>query len=245
MEEEWPPEDPFDRTPGSAFCARRGRRDFRASPAAESPQDAVDLALAWLRRHQNPEGYWDCDGFEAHCPDEKCGGAGDAAFDPGCTGLALLAFLGAGETHRSGKYRDTVKSGLAYIKRIQDPEGCFGKRDSARFIYNHACAALAMVEAYARTGSPLFKQSAQAGVDFVEKCRNPYLAWRYGVRSQDNDTSVTGWMVRVLKAAREAGGLRVPNEALDGARIWFEKVTHPASGRVGYTARGTGPDPPA
>ena len=228
---------------GGRFGGRRGRRGLRMEGGGGT-QGAVNLGLEWLKNHQDPEGYWDCDGFEAQCKLNKCGGPGYALFDPGVTGLALLAFLGAGETHKTGNYQNVVKNGLKYLKQIQDPEGCFGPRTTNRFTYNHAVAALAMAEAYALTGSPLFKQSAQNAIDFIEKCRNPYLAWRYGVRPQDNDTSVTGWMVMALKSAKEARGIRVPPEAFDGARAWMDKVTEPEYGKSGYTARGTGPARP-
>jgi hypothetical protein len=203
----------------------------------------VNMGLEWLKNHQSVEGYWDCDGFEAECKLNKCGGAGHALHDPGVTGLALLAFLGAGETNRTGHYKDTVRRGLRYLKQIQDPEGCFGPRTTNRFTYSHAIAALAMTEAYGLTGSPLFRKSAQRGIDFIIKCQNPYMAWRYGVRPQDNDTSVTGWMVMALKSAKMAG-LRVPEEGFAGARAWIEKATEPEYGKVGYTARGTGPARP-
>ncbi|MHC4473419.1 MAG: prenyltransferase/squalene oxidase repeat-containing protein, partial [Planctomycetota bacterium] len=100
--------------------------------------------------------------------------------------------------------------------------------------------ALAMAEAFAMTGSPLFKQSAQRGIDFVHKCQNPYLAWRYGVRPGENDTSVTGWMVMALKSAKVAG-LKVDQSAFDGAKAWLDKGTEPEYGRAGYTKRGDGP----
>jgi hypothetical protein len=228
---------------GGSFGGRGGRRNLRAEGGGGT-EGAVDLGLEWLKNHQDPEGYWDCDGFEAQCKLNKCGGPGYALFDPGVTGLALLAFLGAGETHKTGRYRKTVRNGLKYLKAVQDPEGCFGPRTTNRFTYNHGTAALAMAEAYALTGSPLFKQSAQNAIDFVIKCQNPYLAWRYGVRPQDNDTSVTGWMIMALKSAKEAGKLRVPKEGFEGARAWIDKVTEPEYGKVGYTARGTGPARP-
>ena len=228
---------------GGRMGGRRARRGLRAEGGGGT-ETAVDLGLEWLKNHQDPEGYWDCDGFEAQCKLNKCGGPGYALFDPGVSGLALLAFLGAGETHKTGHYRDTVKRGLKYLKQVQDPEGCFGPRTTNRFTYNHGVAALAMAEAYALTGSPLFKQSAQNAIDFIEKCRNPYLAWRYGVRPQDNDSSVTGWMVMALKSAKEAGGIRVPTEAFEGAAAWIEKCTEPEYGKTGYTARGTGPARP-
>jgi hypothetical protein len=204
---------------------------------------AADAGLIWLRNHQSPGGYWDCDGFESMCSKNKCGGPGGPLFDPGVTGLAILPFLGCGETHKSPRYGRVVRNGLKYLKGIQDAEGCFGSRTSNHFTYNHAIAALAMVEAYGMTQSPLFKSSAQNAVNFIHACRNPYQAWRYGVRPQDNDTSVTGWMVMALKSA-VLSQLDVDPEAFDGARLFLDKVTEPEYGRAGYTLRGNGPARP-
>jgi len=218
------------------------RRFFESG--AEGLKVAVARALDWFKVHQSQEGLWDCDGFYRHSEtDQSVAGAGHALYDGGVTGLALLAFLGAGETHKSGEYKATVKNGLKYLKQIQDPEGCFGPRTSNHFLYNHAIAALAMTEAYALTGSPLFLESSQRAADFIHKAQNPYLAWRYGVRPGDNDTSVTGWMVAALHSARNAG-LRLDNAAFDGAAAWLDKVTEPEYGRVGYTFRGSGPARP-
>ena len=225
---------------GGAFGGRGGHRNLRAMGGGQATEGAVDLGLEWLKNHQDPDGLWDCDGFMAQCKLNQCDGAGYALYDPGVSGLAILAFLGAGETHKHGRYKKTVKKGLKYLKQIQDPEGCFGPRTEHHFTYNHAIGALAMGEAYALTGSPLFKQSAQLGIDFVHKAQNPYLAWRYGVRPGENDSSVTGWMIMALKSAK-AAGLRVDQAGFDGTIAFMDKVTEPEYGRVGYTTRGNGP----
>ena len=39
-----------------------------------------------------------------------------------------------------------------------------------------------VVEAYGMTGSPIYKGSAQRCLDFIALARNPYFAWRYGVK---------------------------------------------------------------
>ncbi len=228
---------------GGAFGGRGGHRNLRALGGGARTEGAVDLGLEWLKNHQSDDGYWDCDGFMAQCKLNQCGDPGNALYDPGVSGLALLAFLGAGETHKHGRYKKTVREGLKYLKQVQDPEGCFGPRTTNHFTYNHAIGALAMAEAYALTASPLFKQSAQQAIDFIHKAQNPYLAWRYGVRPGDNDTSVTGWMIMALKSAK-AAGLRVDQAAFDGTKAWIEKATEPEYGRVGYTSRGTGPARP-
>jgi hypothetical protein len=219
---------------------------------------ALEDALRWLAAHQSPNGGWEAAGFDRWCdgkpisdPSRRPHGLGKALYDPGVTGLALCAFLGAGYTNRGkNPYNRTVGRGLRYLKNIQDPEGCFGPRNVQQYIYNHATAALAMVEAYGMTGSPIWKGSAQRALEFIALARNPYYAWRYGVKPGDNDTSVSGWMMMALKSARlvnaEAAGrgatapLAIDESAFEGIRSWLDKVTDPDTGRVGYVDRGTG-----
>jgi hypothetical protein len=189
---------------------------------------SIRRGLGYLHGRQLPTGsFW-------------AGGRKGSRHEVGVTGLALLAFLGAGETHKHGSFRATVKRGLRYLKQVQDPEGCIGPREGDRWIYGHALGALAMCEAYHLTRSPLFKQSAQRAVEFIQSCRNPGAAWRYGVRPGDNDTSVTAWMVLALASAK-AAGLRVEEEAFAGARAFVESVTDPTTGRVGYSRPGEPP----
>ncbi len=225
---------------GSFGGGKGGRKHLRASSGGSRTESSVELALEWLKNHQSPGGHWDCDGFSDQCKLNDCGGPGEAVYDPGVSGLALLCFLGAGETHIAGQYKSTVKNGLRYLKNIQDSEGCFGPRTAQHFQYNHMTAALAMTEAYGLTGSRIFKDSAQRGVNFVQQSQNPYLAWRYGVRDGDNDTSVTGWAAMVLKSAKLAE-LEVDGGAMRGALGWVEKMTEPEFGRVGYQRRGGPP----
>jgi hypothetical protein len=57
------------------------------------------------------------------------------------------------------------------------------------------------------------------------------------VRDGDNDTSVTGCMVAVLRAARLAE-LETDRGSIRGAIAWIDKMTEPEFGRVGYQTRG-------
>jgi len=230
-------------SPGGNGLGGRAWRRGNGRGEIGGAEQATDLALRWLAAHQSPDGRWNCSGFECMCKRNRCGGAGGPLHDPGVTGLALLAFLGTGETHKTPKFGPVVRAGLKYLKGIQDAEGCFGPRTSGHFVYDHAIAAMAMAEAYGMTRSPLFKASAQPGIDFVHRSQNPYWAWRYGVRPQDNDTSVTGWMVMALKSAKMAD-LLVDPAAFEGVRAWLDKVTEPEYGRAGYTQRGNGPSRP-
>jgi hypothetical protein len=125
----------------------------------------------------------------------------------------------------------------------QDEDGVFGTRATHSFIYNHAIATLAMCEAYWMTRNPRYKKPAQEGLNFLAMARNPYLAWRYEPRGGENDTSVTGWCVMALKSGKFAG-LEVDPAALDGARLWIDKMTDPQFGQVGYNFTGGVPSRP-
>jgi hypothetical protein len=208
---------------------------------SDIPDGVPIAALTWLAKHQSADGRWDADGFDAQCKSgQTCSGKGDALNDVGLTGLALLCFLGAGETNLSGLHQRTVRNGILFLKSVQDDDGCFGTRTGKAFQYSHACAALAMAEAYGMTQMPVLQKPAQRGLDFVMKSRNPYKAWRYGVADGDNDVSVTGWMVMALKSGRMAG-LAVEESALRDAAAFVDELTDPNCGRTGYQQRGTPP----
>jgi hypothetical protein len=243
---------------GGAFAGRGGNKNLRTGGGGrkKAADDAVEHALRWLAAHQSPDGGWEAAGFDKWCngkpaTGQRPDGLGKALYDPGVTGLALCAFLGAGYTNRgTHEFAKVVSKGLRYLKNVQDPEGCFGPRTTQHYIYNHATAALAMVEAYGMTGSPIFKGPAQKALDFIALARNPYFVWRYGVKPGDNDTSVTGWMMMALKSALlinednvkqgKPPPLAIDVEGFTGVRAWIDKVTDPDYGRVGYIQRGSG-----
>ena len=207
------------------------------------PPSIVRRGLTWLKQHQSKDGRWDGDGFMG-LGDPKlgplCDGRGTATHDVGLTGLALLAFLGAGNTHRDGEFKDTVRRGLKWLRDQQDSQGCFGSRSDPHFTYDHAIAALAMTEAYGMTKSGLWRSSAQAGIDFCIKCQNPYKAWRYGEQPGNNDVSVTGWMVMALKSAK-ISGLQTSDTSLRWAHDFIKEMTDESTGRTGYEERGSLP----
>ncbi len=136
--------------------------------------DAVLSALLWLKNHQSPDGRWDADGFSDQCKKNTCDGPGSSVHDVGMTGLALLCFLGAGYTHeQSGPFKNTVKDGLKYLMEVQDEDGCFGPRSGTQFLYNHACAALAMAEAYGMTDGQAVPRSGAEGDLLHPACAEP------------------------------------------------------------------------
>jgi hypothetical protein len=200
----------------------------------------VNLGLEWLAKHQDEDGRWDCDGFMKHDPvRDRCSGPGDPRFDVGVTGLALLAFLGAGHTDNGGPYADNVRRGLHFLIASRAEDGWIAGADPSYAIYEHAIAAAALSEAYGMTRSPRARDAAQRAVNVLQRARNPHLAWRYASNGE-NDTSVTAWCTLALHAARTAG-LTIDPEAFKGARAWVEIATEENFGQVGYVEKGGPP----
>ena len=228
---------------GGSFGGRRGGRKRARRGRGRKAQAAVDRGLEWLALHQSPDGRWDSDGFMGNGDSQKgplADGKGAPQWDVGVTGLALLCFLGAGETHRNGQYKTTVAKGLKWLRDQQGGEGCFGSKTVANFTYNHAIGALAMAEAFSLTKSPLFKSCAEKGIAYVQQCQNPYKAWRYKEADGQNDTSVTGWMVMALKSAKTAH-ISLDERRFGWALDWIVEMTDEESGRTGYIRAGEPP----
>jgi hypothetical protein len=226
--------------------------------ASSASEIAVERALDWLHRHQDADGRWDGgvaryddgtaargdDDFTVHCPPgEKC--FGECAYweaDTALSGLALLTFLGAGYTHTEGRYAETVRKGVDYLLRQQQPDGDLRGRSRVVGMYCHAMATLSLCEAYALTGDDRLRDPAERAVNFMVRSRaRDGLAWRYEPGAPVGDTSILGWVVMGLKSAREVG-IPTPNQASirQGILRWLDQV---ASGDYQGLARYQPADP--
>lgn len=200
----------------------------------------VTAALWWLARHQAPDGHWKAAGFEECCSGMKCGGPGYEDYDVGETGLALLAFLGAGygmDSHAAVKdgpeFGLVVTRAIDYLMAVQQADGGFDAKHASKRMYNDAIATYALAEAYGVTGDEAVGVAAQKAVNFLEAAQNPNAVWRYTPRSGDNDTSVTGWCVMALEAAQMAG-LEVDGRVRANAWAFVKGVTDQNYAKVGY-----------
>ncbi len=233
------------------FGIREDARPDRQPEREKARADAVAQGLRWLAAHQSPSGLWKaadlgwCDGKEGR---KDLQGGGYPGYDVGVSGLALLAFATAGYAPRAGDpYEDVIARGLAALVDAQDAGGCVGPRTTLHFLYGHAFATQALVDAYGATGDVRWRRAAGRAIDFALAAQNPGLAWRYGVRPGDNDTSETGCLALALLAARRvnraamaadlAPPFPIPAEAFTGIRTWIDQMTDEV-GRTGYIQRG-------
>ncbi len=227
-----------------------GKKKARGSKGGKGTEGPVLAGLRWLKNHQDQDGKWDADEFDKHClGDNICGDPGGSLHDSGLTGLALLAFLGDGHhPNRSTRFQRTVKKGIQWLIDQQEEggedDGLIGGRAGHNFIYNHSLAALALCEAFLLSRQESLREPAQNAVQFILRARNPYKAWRYEVPPNgENDSSITGWMVFVLKTAEDAN-LNIDKGAYEGATALFNELTDTNTGRCGYVARGEQPARP-
>jgi hypothetical protein len=217
----------------------------------QASEAAVEAALVWLTAHQHKDGGWSmllqdpegpCNGQCRHGTREELDGKRFAA-----TGLALLTYLGAGYTHRDGKYRDQVYRGLVFLMdRIKldqpsqaDPRfmGQFAPVFSQHQMYEQGIASLALCEAYQMTDDKLLERYVQKAVGFIQGSQYYDGSWGYHPR-EPGDLSIVGWQMMSLKSASAGDVLIEPIrvQRVDG----FLNTRQSAAGSK-YSYRGPAP----
>jgi hypothetical protein len=201
---------------------------------------AVARGLYWLSKHQAADGHWSLHRFN-HAPGCTCGGSGLRSDSAG-TSLALLPFLGAGQTHLVGRYRNTVSRGLRWLLDNQEADGDLraGAPRNAG-MYAHGQGAIVLCEAFLMTGDEAFRLPAQKAIDFIVEAQHARGGWRY-TPGEEGDTSVLGWQLMALQSAR-AANLTVPDETLELASHYLDSVQSHHGSQYAYRPRHQ-PTPP-
>jgi putative zinc finger protein len=220
----------------AAWMMDRIDEDRKATRLKSADRDervaaAVRAGLAALARTQREDGSWAC-------------GREYSGYEDGVTSLAVLAFLGNGQSAQRGEYRKTVSRAAAWLRGRQQKNGMIGDPEFDRPMYGHALATLAMVEIYgldyefmAGGRSQLLRRIRRA-IQWTESAQKADGGWRYVARSDESDmspgdASVTIWQVLALGAARDAG-LRVSTDILSRARKFLLERTRLVDGVLGY-----------
>ena len=231
---------------GNSFGSRltaSGRAELvRSEGGTPQSERAVGLALHWLAEHQSLDGGWNFD--HSICP--KCKGR---CANPGtmtvarnaATALALLPFLGNGQTHKSGPYKKNVNAGLYFLVRAMHHQAGAGSlHERGGTMYAHGLAAIVLCEAYGMTRDPALMQPAQASLNFIVKAQDPGGGgWRYHV-GQAGDTSVVGWQMMALRSG-QMSYLQVPTDTLRRANEFLDYVQADEGAAYGYTGSGERP----
>lgn len=208
----------------------------------ELTEAAVMNALRWLEKQQRKDGSWRLDGPYSD---------GSQVRNPlAATSMALLAFQGAGFTHKSTRqivsksgqekkevdYQRLIRRGWKKMLGWQDNDGNFWKKSRVDHphhrLYSQAQATIAICELYAMTKDEEFRRPAQLAVNYACDIQDsdgisPDGGWKYDPGT-DSDLSVTGWFVMALQSARMAG-LDVPSDVFDKVAKFLDSVTDEGS----------------
>jgi hypothetical protein len=207
------------------------------SAATES---AVDKALQWLAYHQEPDGSWAV---------KKHGGSLPETCSVGITGLATLAFLGAGHTEKIGQYKENVKRAIDYLISQQSKDGGIGENKSpsgwlSGAGYNHPIAAMALAEAYGMARISRTGEAAQSAVYYSVETHwdSVHKVWHYAkpssyiagnINGAYDNISVVTWFVMQLKSAKVAG-LHFDHVGIYTAvSEWLDKMGEPGGDDYG------------
>ncbi|MFM7740292.1 MAG: prenyltransferase/squalene oxidase repeat-containing protein, partial [Planctomycetota bacterium] len=230
--------------------AQRDPQQHAAALAArggsERTEQAVTAALAWLANQQRPDGRWDPrmtgGGIERSELGQERRGAGLRS-DNGITGLALLAFLGAGHTTEKGEYREVVARGVEYLVRTQSSDGFLGGAAlNFERTYCHGMATLALAEALALSSDERLKPAVQRAVSYTVNAQSRQDGgWRYQP-GESGDMSQFGWQVLALHSA-ELGGVFTPEQTREGMRRFLGASTRGGARGLGCYRPGEGVSP--
>jgi hypothetical protein len=198
---------------------------------------AVTAGLNWLVEHQLADGGWSLDHTSSPRCFGKCGDPGSAPSRNAATALALLPFLRAGHTHKEGDSQKTIERGLNFlVGRLKVDRERGSLWEPSGNMYSHALGALALCEAYERSGDPTLRTPVQQAIDFTCYAQAKQGGWRYEPRDQIGDTSITGWQIQVLKVG-ETAGLRVPATTLSKVSEFLNHVQTDNGSRYAYQRR--------
>ncbi len=180
----------------------------------EKSEVCVGRGLVWLAAQQKSNGSWVFDGSSSEATAAS-------------TGLALLPFLAAGQTHQrapENTHQATVEKGLAYLLALQNADGSF-RHSGPQQMYAHAIATVALCELYGMTGDRArLHLPASRAVAFLVSAQGQDGSWGYRPRT-NGDTSIVGWQIQALHSARLCKNLLVPEESFAKARKFLDSAS--------------------
>jgi hypothetical protein len=206
---------------------------------------SVDRALAWLVTQQREDGSF-------------------ATLDrgqPAVTSLCILAFMAHGNMPGEGGYGKHLERAADYAMRCQKENGLItlvgpaGPRISrsvehdigSAAAYNHAISSLTLSEVYGMAVAEnderlqrTIAKSLRATLEMQHWPKDRAVdqgGWRYlnDFNQEDSDLSITGWELKFLRSARNAG-FDVPKDSIDEAVAYVNRTFSEEYGAFGYAA---------
>jgi len=207
----------IDRTACLALLALLG---VLASPSSAGDRElqekaralAVERGVAWLRKHQQPDGSFHASvGFKMNE-----GYVVTKADTPhlGITALAGLALLHGPEGDDPEAHRKSLKKALDFVLSCRDEDGMFFKNGTR--MYSHAFATYFLAEAWRLTKEERLKSPLRSALFATCKTQGRLGGWGYAPWDREVDITQTACQLLALQAGRRAG-IELPEAPLHGA----------------------------
>ena len=202
----------------------------------------------WACDFQNTDGYWSADKFRADSarknakatfnlefrePGNATGDQGQEGATPGVTALTLRAFACAGDDHRDGAYKDTCRRALIALRKAQKIDGSFGDTLDAIGASNQPLCVMALAEIYAMSGDVALRANVERGVEYLLKKQLQGSGWALPENPDVADTSLTGWTVLALHAAKQSGIEFDRARAFGDVAKWIRATDPHLAGKTG------------
>ncbi|MDP7036178.1 MAG: terpene cyclase/mutase family protein [Planctomycetota bacterium] len=194
----------------------------------EKIQQAVELGLAYLVSQQKSDGAF--------------GVRKD--FSVAVTSLSCLALMAGGNVPGRGRYGDSVRQGIEYILRCQQPSGYFTLPGDRSRMHGHGYAGLMLAQAHGMSPPSMqlkLRESIENAIQCTIASQTREGGWGYEPKAQqDHEGSITVCQLQFLRAARN-GGFKVPIQTIRMATQYLMKSANPNGSfkyRLGMSSAG-------
>ena len=159
-------------------------------------EQAANLGLIWLANNQGKEGNWETK-------------------DLGLVSLGALAFLSAGNTPETGKYRENVRRALDYVLANAKPSGMLNITGNRRDMYNHGLATFVLTQAYGMSNDKRLGRTLRKAVKLIIDVQCKDGGWDYkGIRqARGHDLSLAVMQAKALRGSMDIG-IHIPRETI-------------------------------
>jgi Ca-activated chloride channel family protein len=219
---------------GRGIGARRAAM-LGAFGGTRQSERAVAAALAWLAKQQQADGRWS---FAAPPgSDNALHNPGAWQSDTAATALALLSFLGAGQTHQSkGPYQKTIAAGIEWLLKQQRPDGDLAAGTADQKLLAHALATLALSETHSLAPDRSVGRAVQAAAQFLVARQDDKTGGWAAEPGTPATLSATVWPLLALQSTH-ASGLIVPPGVWEKASKFLAAVQADNGAGYGETNR--------
>jgi len=162
-------------------------------------EEASAAGLEWLARNQGRNGNWESN-------------------DLGLVSVGALAFLSAGHSTETGRYRENVRRALDYVLVNAKSSGLLNISGSRRDMYNHGLSTFMLTQAYGMTNDKRIGRVLRKAIKVIIDTQCKDGGWDYTARRQSrgHDLSLAVMQAKALRGAMDIG-IHIPRETVTQA----------------------------